>query len=114
MGHRGFEIDLVQYRPDGSLSELNRDLAKDRAAIVKGLDRLTNEFVHTARKLPWRGNAEGSWIVFPLGGNIALCQWQPGQPELWHLGVGRGMLKVVRILGPAELQRLLDSHEDDE
>lgn len=73
------------------------------------LDRLTDAFVYKAQKMDsWPSTAEGEWIVVPLGADFAICQWECLNCQfLWMQGIRSGLLKVVRIVPPEKVARLL-------
>ncbi|RAN74867.1 hypothetical protein B5P43_27720 [Bacillus sp. SRB_336] len=98
---RTFTIELVAADPDGRASDLmsvDLGLRADRMKYLKLLDKLTNEFMYQASPMRWPPEPQGSWISFPLGGRVAICLWDTGEPDSWQDGRGFGTLTVMRIV----------------
>ena len=98
---RTFTIKLVPPEPNGQLPALMTDdlsLRSERLKYLRLLDNLTNEFLYQAGPMKWPRSSSGSWISFPLGTRVAICQWNKGEPDLWEYGLGLGTLTVMRIV----------------
>jgi hypothetical protein len=111
---RHFTIELASIDPGGAPGDLMKDLMIDGVKRLRRLNHLTDDFLYTAQKLNWPDEAEGSWILVPLGSDLAICQWDPGDEALWRLGLAVGCLKVVRILRKADLSSFIASGDDAE
>lgn len=109
---RRFRVELVLEDPDGKPSDLARDLSTDESKRLRRLEGLTEDFLDEAQSMNWRRGREGSWIYFPLAGDIVICQWDPGEKGLWALGVEAGCLKIVRIIRKTDLPGFLASAEE--
>ncbi|WP_125613180.1 hypothetical protein [Specibacter cremeus] len=102
---RTFNVELVSRDPDGRVSQLWTEDLRQRAVrkeYLRLLDRLTNDFYYSASRMGWPRGPDGSWISFPLGERVAVCQWDKGNPDLWDSGQGLGTLTVMRILTGAQ------------
>lgn len=110
-GKRRFTIELVLVDQGGGPSDLERDLEIDRKARLRRLDNLDDGDLFEAEKLNWPGDSEGSWILVPLGNDLAICQWDPGDEGLWRLGIAVACLKVVRILRKSDVPSFISSGE---
>jgi hypothetical protein len=104
---RHFTIVLADVDPGGGPSALIKDLQTDGSKRLLSLERLTDNFVYEAQKMNWPDGPEGSWILVPLGRDLAICQWDPGDEGLWRLGLAVACLKVVRIIRKGDISRFL-------
>jgi hypothetical protein len=109
-GNRHFTVVLVDEDADGKPSDLYNDLLVDRARRVRSLERLTDDFVVTAKGLKWRRGPKGAWILVSLGDDYALCQWNPGDQALWELCFPVGRLSVIRVVRKADVPGILQMY----
>lgn len=105
-----FTVGFVFDDTDGKPSALYYDLEVDRARRLRRLERLTDNFLVTAKSLQWRRGPQGAWILVSLGNDYALCQWNPGNAALWELCFTVGRLSVIRIVRKADVPDILQTY----
>ncbi|NTY60126.1 hypothetical protein [Mycolicibacterium sphagni] len=93
---------------DGSDSDLARDLRTDGAKRTLAINRLTEDFLFRATPLYVPPGPEGAWISVPLGPDVAMCQWDPGDPAAFAAGLPVGRLKVVRVIRKNDADTIQD------
>jgi hypothetical protein len=112
--NRHFTVGFVFDDADGKPSALYHDLGVDRPRRLRRLERLTDDFLVTAKSLQWRRGPEGAWILVSLGSDYALCQWNPGNAALWELCFAVGRLSVIRIIRKADVPGIMQEYASDD
>jgi hypothetical protein len=107
---RHFKVEYALIDATGEPSALYYDLSLDRKKRLRRIERLTDDFLYVKKELPWPRGPEGRWILVPLRGDVALCQWDPGNAALWELGFEVGRLKVVRIVRRNAIPVILEAY----
>ncbi|HEX8208412.1 MAG TPA: hypothetical protein VF587_20285 [Solirubrobacteraceae bacterium] len=112
---RSYDVDVTTNGPEkryatADLGALEKDVARD---LRKRLARLTDDDVHHFVDVPMPPGPEGRWVVLAYGGWRYVGQWNPGTPELWRLGAGRGRLLVHRIVASSWLEAALEDAARD-
>ena len=84
---------------------------EDRLEIVRVLETLSDDDLHSSceRLRGWDRGPNGAWIFLrPSQCRWAfLCQLDRNAPELWHMGLGRGMLQVDGVKSALYAEQLL-------
>ena len=105
-----FTVELVATDRDGQTSALMTDDLQERAVrrqYLKLLNKLTNEIYFRSSRINWPRGPNGSWIRFPIGTRVAMCQLDKGDPDLWEYGRGLGKLTVMRIVSHEKYHELI-------
>ena len=105
-----FRVEFTLIDAAGQPSALYYDFNFDREKRIRRIERLTDDFLYTKKELHWPTGPDGRWILVPLRGDIALCQWNPGNPALWELDLEVGRLNVVRIVRKTDIQTILAAY----
>ena len=117
-------IEAVTRNRDGSDAVLVYDLSGlmkvDRDWLMNELHRLSDDAIlYRCQRLNWRPSAEGTWVLLKIAPYCLICQLELVNPELFGIGHGSGILKVVRLVHEsfvAEVlaeQRVHDGEEDE-
>ncbi len=108
---KNFTVELTPpVDSDGQLSALMADDLQERSVRRQYLDllsELTNDIYFRSSRIKWPRGPNGSWISFPLGTRVAICQLDKGDPDLWSCGLGCGKLTVMRIVSQEKYHELL-------
>jgi GTPase SAR1 family protein len=105
-----FRVEFTLIDTAGQPSALYYDLNVDREKRIRRIERLTDDFLYTKIELHWPTGPDGRWILVPLRGDVALCQWNPGNPALWELDLEVGRLNVVRIVRKTDIKAILKAY----
>lgn len=102
-----FRVEFVLMDAAGQPSALYYDLSVDREKRIRRIERLTDDFLYIKKELHWPSGPGGRWILVPLRGDVAICQWNPGNAALWELDLEVGRLRVIRIVRKADIPAIL-------
>jgi hypothetical protein len=100
---QSFDVKLL---PE-AVEDLEALSEKRRADAWKRLRRLRDsDLLVDFKKLDWPRGPLGSWVLFCRGKWAYRAQWDMGQPELWELGAGRGVLWIEEIRDRADIAEM--------
>jgi hypothetical protein len=107
-------IEAVTSNRDGSESDLVRDLANLPYGrpdwLIDELRKMSDEAIFN-RCIPldfWPPSAEGKWVLLRIAPYVLLCQLLVVNAELYGLGLGQSILKVVRVVHDSAAGAMLD------
>jgi hypothetical protein len=81
-----------------AMRELRRMITTRQTEILTELKRMSDDDIHSFERLPWPPGRRGTWIFTPGRGRWRyVAEWDPGMPNLWALGYGKGTLTVSGI-----------------
>lgn len=92
------------------LEQLPEDDARD---VRQRLMALADDDVHDFVAIPVPRGPAGAWVVFPVGVWRCVAEWDPGRPQFWQLGAGRGRLVVHRVVAAAALDAAFEETARD-
>lgn len=101
---RSFEVEFNRSGYD----DITRT-SRGAPYFIEAFDRLRDRDILDWKALPVPPTDEGSWVYFRLGDSIVMAQWDAGNRALWDLGMGRGILKVVRVIEPDDFTAVVES-----
>ncbi len=108
---RSFDIEFDWDEPDGARADLDAMSQEQRAEAIEQLEQLRDQDIIRFEPLAWNRGPLGAWILVSLRDWRYICQWSAGMPNLWRLGLGRGMLTVARVVHKDYAQTVLAEAE---
>ena len=89
-------FDVVLH--DLAYADLEALRPERQEEILAELQSLRDEAVFSFGAISWRRGPSGVWKLVPGKGDFRyIAEWDPGMPDLWYMGLGRGRLTVARI-----------------